>query len=248
MAASVLQTRGMGGWTVFTKMVTILPLGLRVRTAKAVSCSALDPLSLSGLVSSLCDKASGSSIRMGHCADPGSDSVSPSSQFISTRIGFSGDPSLKDIVVLPCPSLLPPKSSTVGESDACHLLTRNLIHCQISSVDQAETGSEGKALKRCRSEIAGGSGLSLFWQRACDSEGEEDTLCTRPTTTKGVARSLCCLTLPCTHFPPSLGRMQPVPRSMLVNFRAAIHDPRRFGQGAVRRQRSFARLSALQGR
>jgi hypothetical protein len=85
---------------------------------KADPCPALHPLPISSLVSSISGRASGSSMRIGHCADPGSDSVSPSSQFMSMIVGFSGDPSPNDVVVFPCPSLLPPSSSIVDQSKA----------------------------------------------------------------------------------------------------------------------------------
>lgn len=55
---------------------------------------------------------------MGHYANPGSDSVSSSSQSMSTGIGFSRDPCLNDVVAFPCPSLLPPSSSVISRSKA----------------------------------------------------------------------------------------------------------------------------------
>jgi hypothetical protein len=49
-------------------------------------------------------------MRMGYCADPSWDSISPSSQSMSMRIGFSGDLSLDNAVELVCSSPVSPSS------------------------------------------------------------------------------------------------------------------------------------------
>jgi hypothetical protein len=57
-------------------------------------------------------------MRMGCCADPSWDSIPPSSQSMSMRIGFSGDLSLDNAVELVCSSPVSPSppSSVIDQS------------------------------------------------------------------------------------------------------------------------------------
>jgi hypothetical protein len=92
------------------------------RRSKAGRAPALDLLSLSSTVSSCGGVSSRSSMRMGYCAYPGLDLMYPSSPPRLIKIGFSGDPSPDDVVLLGCSFYVSPPSSSKWPPIPCCIL------------------------------------------------------------------------------------------------------------------------------